>query len=169
MTFKKFLNELTEEEMREELQTLHRRFANVREYYRVELSDDPGAVLKTYQAKLHKTFFPKRGRGRRGRSQSRKVIKEFTAVSDRKRDLTELLFYRAELMGDYIMAYRLDNEGFLTSTAAAFTDACQLAREQQLLDEFRPGVRQLIERFEGNRHARRVRWSAIAREHFGDL
>ncbi len=164
--FKKFVASLTEEELREELSVLYQRFPQLREYYAVELSDDPRRVLENYKGKLHKTFFPKRGRGKRGRSESRKVIRAFRAVSDRTTDLAELLFYRAELMADYAAAARADSDQYNKSVHTAFEEACRYVQGELLLDVYREGARALAEKYNGNRRARGVRLLGIYREYF---
>ena len=107
--FTKYLKHLEEDELRDELQRLYDRFPVLREYYQMELGDTKRVVDK-YKAALHKAFFPTRGRGKRGRSQSRKLIKKFAEVSIHPKDLVELHFYRAELMAGYIQAMRIDSE-----------------------------------------------------------
>ena len=148
--FTKYVNHLDEEELRAELQRLYGRFPILREYYQMELGDAKKVVDK-YKAALHKAFFPSRGRGKRGRSQSRKLIRKFAEVSIFPKDLVELHFYRAELMTEYIAARRLDSEAYHTATVKAFETACELAETEVLLDYFADGARRLAELFEHER------------------
>ncbi|WP_116125889.1 DUF6155 family protein [Lewinella sp. IMCC34183] len=152
--FNKLLSSLTEEELREELQRLYARFPVLREYYQMELGDAKKVVDK-YKAALRKSFFPARGRGKRGRSQSRKIIKKFAEVSIHPKDLVELHFYRAELMAEYINAMRVDSDAYHDSTVKAFEEACAMAEREVLLETFADGARQLTELFEGQRRDRR--------------
>ncbi|WP_116107696.1 DUF6155 family protein [Lewinella sp. IMCC34191] len=151
--FNKYINHLEEEELREELQRLYARFPVLKEYYQMELTD-PQKVVDKYKTALRKAFFPARGRGKRGRSLSRKLIKKFAAVSIFPKDLVELHLYRAELMAEYIAARRIDSEAYHASTVKAFADAAAMAEKEVLLDTFADGARQLTELFEGQRRHR---------------
>ncbi|THH39950.1 DUF6155 family protein [Neolewinella litorea] len=152
--FNKYLDHLNEEELREELERLYGRFPVLREYYQMELTD-PKKVVDKYKKELRKSFFPSRGRGKRGRSVSRKIIKKFSEVSIHPKDLVELYFYRAELMAEYIGAQRIDSEAYHDSTVKAFEEACELADREVLLDYFAGGARLLTEMFEQQRRDRR--------------
>lgn len=165
--FKKFLQSLTEEELRDELHLLYKRFPQLREYYAVELSERPGEVLDKYKRKLRRAFFPTRGRGKRGRSQSRTILRDFRAINDRSRDLTELYFYRAELLAEYAVTHRRDSDAFLNSVTTAFTEACSLAHEHVLLDEFRPGAEALARKYNRPERLRRLSLWGVYREWFG--
>ena len=164
--FNKLLTSLNEEELREEMQRLYARFPVLREYYQMELGDAKKVVDK-YKAALRKSFFPARGRGKRGRSQSRKLIKKFAEVSIHPKDLVELHFYRAELMAEYIRARRIDSEAYHDSTVKAFEEACTMADREVLLDTFADGARQLTELFEGQRRDRRYSFYPTYRAHWG--
>ncbi len=148
--FKKYLDHLDEAELREELETLYQRFAVLREYYRMELGD-PKGLLDKYKRDMRKTFFPTRGKGKRGRSASRRIIKAFAEISVRPKDLVELHFYRAELMTEYIGARCIDSNPFHDSTVKAYEEACALAEREVLLDYYADGARRLAEFFEQQR------------------
>lgn len=148
--FKKYLAHLEEDELRDELQGLYDRFPVLREYYVMELTD-PQRVIDKYKTAMRKAFFPTRGRGKRGRSVSAKLIKKFAAVSIHPKDLIELHFYRAELMTEYLAARRIDSETFHASTVKAFAQAASLAEREVLLDYFREGAARLVKRFDRNR------------------
>lgn len=151
--FNKYVAQLEEDELRTELQTLYGRFPILREYYAMELSDAK-KVIDRYKTKMYKAFFPTRGRGRRGRSQSAKLIKQFAAISIHPKDLIELRFYRADLMSEYIHARRIDSEAFHEATVKTFADACAQAESEVLLDYFSEGARKLTELFDHQRRNR---------------
>ena len=145
--FNKYVAHLDEKELRAELQQLYGRFGVLREYYAMELTD-PKKVIDKYKAGMHKGFFPARGRGKRGRSVSANLIKQFEKISIHPKDMVELHFYRAELMTDYIAARRIDSEPFHASTVKTFEQAATLAEREVLLDYFRAGARALSGVFE---------------------
>ena len=165
--FNKYINHLEEEGLREELQRLYTRFPVLKEYYQMELGDAKRVVDK-YKVNLRKSFFPARGRGKRGRSQSRKIIKKFAAISIHPKDLVELHFYRAELMAEYIAARRIDSEAYHDSTVKAFADAAAMAEAEVLLDYFAEGARVLRDRFEHQRRNHYYSFWPTFRRYWGD-
>ncbi|MEO0731304.1 MAG: DUF6155 family protein [Bacteroidota bacterium] len=144
--FLKLLKTLEEDELREELQMLYDRFPAVKEYYRLELSANTAAVLDKYKKQIRKAFFTGRGRrmGKRGRSNSKKTLKEFAQVSIHARDLVELHFYRVRVMLEAADFYYVTNEGFHQSIVSSYAEACRLAEKEVLLDSFREPARKLI-------------------------
>ena len=164
--FNKYVNHLDESELREELQRLYARFPVLKEYYQMELGDSKKVVDK-YKANLRKSFFPGRGRGKRGRSQSRKIIKKFAEISIHPKDLIELYFYRAELMAEYIAARRVDSEAYHESTVKAFEDASAMAENEVLLEFFGDGARQLTELFETQRRNHHYSFYPTYRQYWG--
>ena len=158
--FKKYLAQLEEEELREELARLYDRFPVLREYYTMELSD-PKRIIDKYKSGMRKAFFPSRGRGKRGRSASARLIKSFAAVSIHPKDLIELHFYRAELMAEYIEVRGIDSEAFHASAVKTYTEACERAEAEVLLDYFGSGALRLAELFERQRRDRRYSYLRI--------
>lgn len=145
--FQKLIAALDAEELREEMTALYERFELVRKYYAVELSGDTTATVNKYKKQLRQLFFPNRGRGKRARSASRKVLAEFKAISVFPEDLIELYFYRAEMMMSYIHHRRIDGEAYHKSAVAAYRDACKLAANAQLSERFEENARQLRDTF----------------------
>jgi hypothetical protein len=153
-TVKTYFNHLDEDELRDELARLYNRFPVLRAYYDMELADDSKPLIDKVKLRLRKTFFPTRGRGKRGRSLSRKLIKEFSLIAVHPKDVVEMHFYRAELMAEYIDARRIDSDAFHTSTVKAYADACALAEREVLLDYFGGGAQVLANYFEEKRRSR---------------
>lgn len=147
--FLRLLKELDEDELREELKSLYERFPVLREYYKLELSGSTRAVLDKYKKDVRKAFFTGRRRiGKRGRSNSAKVIKDFKEVSIHAKDLTELHFYRVAVMIEAIDYYNVENEPFYNSMLKSFERAAEMARKELMLDTFREMADEIVSRFE---------------------
>ena len=151
--FNRLLKELDADELRDELTNLYNRFGVVKEYYKLELSENTRGVLDKYKKDLRKSFFTGRRRvNRRGRSASKKVIKAFAEVSIHSRDLTELYFYRAEVMTDAVIYYHIENDSFLAATVKAFEEALVLAEKELLVTSMQPRIYKLMVHFNDNVH-----------------
>jgi len=147
--FLKLLAELDEDELREELKALYERFPVLREYYKMELSDNTRKLLEKYKVTLRKTFFTGRRRmGRRARSNSAKVIKDFKEISIHAKDLIELQFYRVAVMIEAMEYYNVDNEQFCKSLQSSFIKAAKLAQKELMLDTFKQTAQAIVDAWE---------------------
>jgi len=165
--FLKLLKALDEEELREELLALYERFPVLREYYKLELGTSTKDILEKYKKDVRKAFFTGRRRmGKRGRSNSSKIIKAFTEVSIHNKDLVILHLYRVEVMIEAINNYRVDAEQFHDSTVKSFAKALTLAKKHVLLEDVRPEAERLMALFH---ECKRCGWftlSEVFREYY---
>ena len=147
--FLRLLKELDEDELREELRGLYERFPALREYYKLELSGSTKVVLDKYKKDVRKAFFTGRRRmGKRGRSNSARVIKDFKEVSIHAKDLIELNFYRVAVMIEAMDHYNVDNEPFYNSMLKSFERAAEMAKKELMLDTFREMADKIVADFE---------------------
>ncbi|TXF89153.1 hypothetical protein FUA23_11625 [Neolewinella aurantiaca] len=147
--FLRLLKELDEDELREELKTLYERFPALREYYKLELSGSTKAVLDKYKKDVRKAFFTGRRRmGKRGRSNSAKVIKDFREVSIHAKDLIELNFYRVAVMVEAMEFYNVESEPFYNSMLKSFERSAEMAKKELMLDTFRETADEIVSNFE---------------------
>lgn len=147
--FLRLLKELDEDELREELKSLYERFPALREYYKLELSGSTKAVLDKYKSTMRKTFFTGRRRmGKRARSNSAKVIKDFKAVSIHSKDLIELHFYRVAVMIEAMEYYHIESEPFYNSMFTNFVKSAEMAQKELMLDTFRGVADEIVTSFE---------------------
>lgn len=147
--FLRLLKELDEDELREELKSLYERFPVLREYYKLELSGSTKSVLDKYKAAVRKAFFTGRRRmGKRGRSNSARVIKDFKEVSIHAKDLIELHFYRVAVMIEAMEYYHIDNEPFYNSMLTSFVRAAEMAQKELMVDTFREMADKIVSDFE---------------------
>jgi hypothetical protein len=163
----KYLDHLEEEELRQEILQLYKKLPVVREYYQMELGDSTKALVDKYKKDIRKAFFPARGRGRRGRSESRKVIRAFEKISIHQKDIIELLFYRVSVMVDYLTAHRLISESFHDSIVTSYAEACRLTEKEILTDYFREKAREVALHHEYNKRLYGHSLLPIWEEHFG--
>jgi len=147
--FLRLLKELDEDELREELRALYERFPVLREYYKMELSGNTKALLDKYKKTLRKTFFTgRRNMGRRARSNSNKVIKDFKAIAIHQKDVVELYFYRVACMVEAMEHYDVDSEQFYLSMFKSFSAAAELAQKELMLETFRLAAEAIVQHFE---------------------
>jgi hypothetical protein len=142
--FNKYLKSLSEKELVKELQKVYSKFEPVRKYYQLELSDNSEAILSEFKAKIKKEYFPSRGYGRARNSVSRKVITDFKKISVHKKDLVELLLYRAEMMLEFTSNYGDIDQPFYNSLGSSFEEACKLIKKEKLETHYKIYCRELV-------------------------
>ncbi len=101
--FKKFIGQMTEEEMRHELTILFTKLPQVHDYYAQELlsPQDRKKILDEYKKKVYNQFWTRTGNPRNtSNAEVRKIITEFEKVSVIPKEVVELLLYRVDVMLD---------------------------------------------------------------------
>ncbi len=165
--FLRLLKELEEDELREELRMLYDRFPVLREYYKLELSANTAQVLEKYKKDVRKAFFTGRRRmGKRGRSNSNKILKAFSEVSIHAKDLVQLHLYRVEVMIEAIHYYGVTNESFHDSTVKSFANALKLAKNEVLLDGIQEDAERLVVLFHECKNLHWFSLSETMREYY---
>ena len=166
--FLKLLAELDEDELREELKALYERFPVLREYYKMELSGNTRKLLEKYKAALRKTFFTGRRRmGKRARSNSAKVIKDFKEISIHAKDVIELQFYRVAVMVEAMEYYNVDNESFCNSMFKSFVQAAELAQKELMLDTFKPTAEAIVAAWGGPQYYSELSLQEVFNQYWG--
>ena len=165
--FLRLLKELDADELREEMKVLYDRFPAIREYYKLELSANTGAVLEKYKIAVRKSIFTGRRRmNKRGRSASSRIVKDFAAISIHPKDLVMLHLHRVDVMIEAIKHYKVDSEPFHDSTVKSFRKALQMAEKEQLLESVRPEAQRLIWLFDEQSRVRGHTLSEVGREFY---
>jgi hypothetical protein len=149
--FTRYLKDLEEDELRDELAMLYARFEQVRAYYKMELGGSTTAMVDKYKKKIKHCFLPGRGRGKRARSQSRDLIKEFKEISIFPADIVELELYRAGMMVEWMIHWYNESDAYFASVTKAYQIACRHIVDQQLEERLRPEAKLIAQRFENYR------------------
>lgn len=155
---KKYLNELSEEELREEFLKLYKKFPILKEYYQQELSQDGGGLVGDYKKKLRQHYFPSGRAVKRPRAaKTRELLSRFRKLSPFPFDVADLLLYQAEVMVEFSASKGSGNRGFISggfnqTLVSRYKDALQLIVAEGLQPDFMPRLQQLLQ------NARFMRW-----------
>ena len=101
--FKKFIGQMTEAEMRNELTILFSKLPQVHDYYAQELMPPEvrKSVLDEYKKKVYNQFWTRTGNPRNtSNAEVRKIITAFEKVSVMPKEVVELLLYRVDVTLD---------------------------------------------------------------------
>ncbi|MEM1135419.1 MAG: DUF6155 family protein [Bacteroidota bacterium] len=132
----KYLKEMDNKELIQEINKLYSKFSEVKKYYEMELTGDTTAIVEEYKTKIKKEYFPTRGYGQARNSVSRKIVNDFKKISVFDKDIIDLLLYRVEIMLDFTMAYGDIDEAFYSSLESSFEEAMKLIAKEKLQDDY---------------------------------
>jgi hypothetical protein len=92
----KYLKELSQEELVDEINRLYTRFPLVRDYYIVELGSDNGQLLSKYKKQMAKLFKQGLNFVKVDINTCNKVVKDFSSISVHPSDTIDLKLYKVE-------------------------------------------------------------------------
>ncbi len=140
----KYLDSLSEKELKQEVKKLVKKFDSVKKYYQLELGNDSEKILSEFKAKIKKEYFPSRGYGKASSRESQKVITAFKKISVHQKDLITLMLYRTEMMLDFTLEYGDINDSFYNSLITSFEKSCRLIKKEVLQVYFKEPCQELI-------------------------
>lgn len=145
---KKYLTNLSNEDLIKEVEKLYKNFKNVQEYYGMELSGDTANFLKKYKEMLLKEYFPntKYTIGNARASVAKKIVSDFSKIKVFEVDLIDLMLYRVELCVAFTDAYGDINEQFYTSTENAFDAVVKLIVKNKLQEMFMLRCKEVVDK-----------------------
>lgn len=155
---KKHLNEMSEEELREEVLKLYKKFPILKEYYQQELSLDGGGLVGDYKKKIRQHYFPTGRAVKRPRAaKTRELLSRFRKLSPFPYDVADLLLYQAEAMVEFSASKGTGNKGYISggfnqTLISRYKEALQLVVAEGLQQDFMPRLQQLL------KDARFMRW-----------
>ena len=134
---RRYLLELTREELVKEVEKLYKKFQPVQQFYSLELGNDSTTLLSQYKKRLEKIFYPKGNYLNPSMSEANKVIKEFSKISVHMVDTIDLLLYRAELSIKLFEDWGLEFTSVVNSFVSGYDTIISLIRKNNLEEYFR--------------------------------
>ncbi len=134
---RKYLKELTKEELIKEVEKLYQKFQPVQQFYSLELGNDSKELLEHYKKRLAKIFYPKGNYLNPSMSEANKVIKEFSKISVHVVDTIDLMLYKAELSIKLLEEWGLEFTGVVNSFISEYDKIIDLIRKNNLEEYFR--------------------------------
>lgn len=143
---KRFLAELSEAELREEVQKLFAKLPQVQAFYAQELLSpaDRKKVVDELKKKIAGQFFTRMGNPRSSsNAELRKLISDFEKTAVVKADVVELLIYRVEQAVKFDDAYGGMPDGDYNAAVNAFEKALKLIQLERLETWFETRCREI--------------------------
>jgi Family of unknown function (DUF6155) len=133
--FKRFLAEMTEDELRAELLKLFSKLDQVQGFYAQELMSDSDrkSVLEEYKKKVYNQYWTRTGNPRSvSNAEVRKIIGEFEKVSVFPSEMIDLLLHRVETMTDWASQFGGAPDADYNASSTSFEKALKLMEKNKL-------------------------------------
>lgn len=135
---KKYLSELTKEQLEEQIIKLYHKFNDVKTYYDFVFNPNEDKLIEEAKFKISNEYFPIRGkRPKMRRSVAQKFIKQFTKLGVDAFIIADLMLYNLEIVQTYSSENIIKNETFYKSMLISFQQAIAFLIENGILQDFK--------------------------------
>lgn len=136
-----YLQELTKEQLEEQVLDLYTRFKPVKTYYNFVFRPNEDKLLDEAKFKIGKEYFPVNGRKPKARrSVAQKIIKHFIQLGVEPFIIADVMLFNIEVALQYNEDKQIRQEAFYKSMHRSFEDAVSFINEHGLMTDFVPRV-----------------------------
>lgn len=146
--FKKLINEMSENDLREELLKLYTKLPLVKDFYNQDLmtEEERQVVLKSYKDKIYKQFWTPKGNPKQPNNlQLRTLVAEFEKIAVFPYDVIDLLIYRVETTTDHANDFGGTGDANYNSAITMFKKATKLIKDNNLKSYFEDRCKTIFE------------------------
>jgi hypothetical protein len=147
--FIKHLEQLEEQDLRDELLTLYERFDDVRKFYSMELGRDEDRARIFAKAKkdiVSKYATRSRRRPRRPRiNKINKLLSELSRISIFKEEMIDLYLFNCETALHFMLEYQYHSDPLHNAVVKGMDKACALIVESQTIEDFNDRLNQIVD------------------------
>lgn len=139
-SFKKYVNELPQEALQEQLFDLYERFPVVKEYYDFIFNPREDKMVHEVKSKISNEYFPvKRKRPKARRSVAQNAIKRFLKLGVSPIQTADVMLYNIEI-AQLFSEEKNVNDAFYKSILNSFKEALHYISINALLPEFKERI-----------------------------
>ncbi len=144
MTIEKYLQQFTKEQLIEQINELHKKYKEVKDYYSFCMNPDEKKTVEKYKAIIYESFYPKRG-FKLSLSKARKAISDFKKLSPSPAHVADAMVYFVECGVLFTNDFGDIDESFYNSMEGMFENACVFIRKNNLENLFKERCKKLME------------------------
>jgi hypothetical protein len=139
---KKYINELTKEQLEEQILELYEKFSSVKVYYNFVFSPQEEKLLQECKLKISSEYFPiqtgaKRKKPKMRRSVAQKYIKHFSTLGVDPFIIADVMLYNIEIAQAFSAENTIKQELFYKSMLNSFEQAIIYMIGNGILNEFK--------------------------------
>lgn len=142
---KKYLNELTKDQLEDQIVELYEKFSAVKTYYDFVFNPKEESLLKESKLKISNEYFPVKASGRRKkpkmrRSVAQKYIKHFILLGVDPFVIADVMLYNIEIAQAFASEHPVKQELFFKSMLNSFDQAVVFIISNGILNEFKDRI-----------------------------
>ena len=137
---KKILDEMTLDELKQEILKLYNKLPQVKDFYNQDLmtEEERQEVLNKFKEKIYKEFWTSKGnpKGMINNSTIKNTISDYEKICLFAFDLVDLLLYRVEIATEYAEQFGGMAESNYNASITTFKKAMKIIQENSFLSHF---------------------------------
>ena len=145
---KKILDEMSEEELKQEILKLYNKLPQVKDFYNQDLmtEEERQVVLKGYKDKIYKEFWTTGGnpKGMINNTTIKGIVSNYEKIALFPFDVVDLLIYRVEISTDIADQFGGMAESNYNASITAFKKAMKLIEENNLRVHFENRIKKML-------------------------
>ncbi|MEP0266454.1 DUF6155 family protein [Dokdonia sp.] len=143
---KKYIEELDENALREQIMDLYERIPQVKTFYDFVFNPKEEALIEGAKIKISNEYFPtKRKRARKRRSIAQKYIKHFKTLGVDPKLLGDLMLFNIEIAQTYSATSASMPDAFYKSMLNSFKETLQYLTYHQLKEEYSSRIEAIVD------------------------
>ena len=145
-SFTKFLDSLTEEELKEELDKLYTKYKSIKDYYAMELGnvEDRKKLLEKAKKSIERLYERRKTRSRL--SKVNNILKEISLISIFDHELADVYIHHVECATSHINYFGLRREADANHLATSFKKSVDLITSSQTKEENGPRLEKVLDK-----------------------
>lgn len=141
---KKYLKDLTKEQLEEQILDLYNRFKEVKEYYDFAFNPKENELMEQCRFQISKEYFPVSSRrARMRRSVAQKWIKKLILLDADVSLLADVMFFNIEIAQSFAAEHIIRQDSFFTSMYKSYDEALRFVSEKGILQAFRGRIQKI--------------------------
>lgn len=140
-----FINELSKEELKDQLLDLYKRFKEVKEFYDFSFDPNEKKRLQEAKTKIGREYFPDKGkRAKKRRSIAQKHIRKLQQLEADPVIVADIMLYHIEVAQTYTIESPIKQHAFYKSMLTSFRAALVLITQNGLIPDFQKRIEEII-------------------------
>jgi hypothetical protein len=141
---RKYLKELTKEQLEEQIADIYNRFKDVKEYYDFAFNPNENQLMEQCRFQISKEYFPVGSRkAKLRRSVAQKWIKKLILLDADSFLLADVMFFNIEIAQTFSGENMVRQESFFTSLYKSFDEALRFVSEKGILPDFKGRIEKI--------------------------
>ena len=143
---KKYLSELSKEQLEEQILVLYNRLKEVKQFYDFVFNPNEKKKIEECKFKIHNEYFPISGRKpKKRRSVAQKFIKTFIKLGVEPSLIAEIMLFNLETAIRYSADNQVKQESFFVSIHRSYIDAQNYIQVNGLISSFQDNLQKVKE------------------------